>query len=177
MRLNRVGVAIAACALLLGGLASAQDNSPVKGDGTRMRMGGKLVDFESATPGVVRLPDGRKVGFQLCIKERKDKTFTGMIVYNLGLRQQPFEVEGTIEKGRMTWQEKSEKGGLIHPHSPVLGGGKFETTGEGRLGTRGVAYLHLKRNTDAISLWTKREPVKCEFVLGAFTMLEADSGK
>jgi hypothetical protein len=119
------------------------------------------------TPGIVRLPSGVSYQIYLDIKERKGKTFTGTLTYDLGLRDTVFEVEGTIDEKGISFQETRvvEVG---HPHCPSLGGGKYEKKRNEKVG---VAYLRFPAATikDQIEIaYGMREGMKCEFVLGAF---------
>ena len=148
--------AIAACGAAVLSFASsgipAQENN-----------GGLRKDHAGET-GFVILPGGHKQPIYLDLKDGKDQTFSGTITYDLGLREQVFEITGTIDKaGRKSFQELPGKG-VLHPHSPVRGGGKFETTESGRLGFSGVALLRLTKGESI-------DPVKCEFVFGVRALL------
>jgi hypothetical protein len=139
------------------------------------RLNDLLRECEATTPGVVRLPSGTSYLISFRIKERKDKRFTGTITYDLGLREQVFEVEGTIDEKGMTFQEKPAE--LVHPHCPSLGGGKYEIKRKDKIG---AAYLRLRTETtkEFIEIaYGMREPAKCEFVLGAFHIPDAKGSK
>jgi hypothetical protein len=119
------------------------------------------------TPGIVRLPGGASYQIYLDIKERKGKTFTGTLTYDLGLRETVFEVEGTIDEKGISFQE-TRVVGMGHPHCPSLGGGKYEKKRNEKVG---VAYLRLRTETPyefAQIAYGMRAGTKCEFVLGAF---------
>ena len=134
-----------------------------------------LNDRDAATPGAVRLPNGNSLTFSLRVKERKGKSFSGTITYDLGLRETIFEVEGTIDEKGTTFQEK----GIVlgHPHCPSLGGGRYEIKRNEKVG---VAYLRLKTQTtkELVEIaFGGRQPARCEFVLGAFHIRDVNDGK
>jgi hypothetical protein len=152
MRFHRVQLAIAASVavvLFCGPGACAQE---IKLDLRSYRRA--LLEFPKGS--VVELPNGHECPFSLHVAERKGKTFTGTMTYDLGLREQVFEVEGTIDQERLTFVEKRAK--TSHPHSPSLGNGRFEIDTGAR---RGVAYLYLRPWTTPGSAYGAG-PVECK---------------
>src|SRR5262245_12407487 len=101
--------------------------------------------YHAGVAGFVVLPGGHKQPIYLDMRDRSETKFTGTLTYDLGLREQVFKVEGTVdEEGRIAFHELPSEAGL-HPHMPVRGGGKFETTNSDRLGFSGVALLRLAK--------------------------------
>jgi hypothetical protein len=152
MRFHHVQLAIAASVaalLFCGSGAGAQEEK-------RNLRSYRRALLELPRGSVVELPTGHAYPFRLHVAERKGKTFTGTLTYDLGLREQVFEVEGTINQGRLTFVEKRARIG--HPHSPSLGDGKFEIdTAAGS----GVAHLYLPRWTTS-RLAYGAGPVECK---------------
>lgn len=119
-------------------------------------------------PGKVRTPDGMTYKVQLAIALHKDKTFTGTLTYDLGLRQQPFEVEGALTEKGLTFHDKPGQAAHVHPHSPVLAAGTCEATRSDE-GYRGTIRATLQRSspTDLAEIAAgTREAPSCDVTFG-----------
>lgn len=114
----------------------------------------------NALEGHVRLPGGRDQKVRLKLDFRKDRTFTGTIVYEFGLSVAVYAVEGAVDKqGRIRFQEKPGITGVSE-----LGGGTFEGKWvEGR-GAWGALRLPPKPLQPG-------PPVECKFSLATMRAL------
>jgi hypothetical protein len=127
--------------------------------------------------GGITLPGGKSYPIFLSISEWEGSSFRGAVTINLGLRVQVFRVEGAIdpEKGRISFRDLP---GPLHPHSPVLGRGRYE----GRLtdtGIVGTALLWPKRGDAGTAKAIERlmrgedRPVECPLVITLYKPLRA----
>jgi hypothetical protein len=122
-----------ACAVGLGGPVAADPPTPAA--------------REFTIPGKVRTPDGTSYRVQLSIVLNKDNSFTGTLTYDLGLRQQPFEVEGALTNKGLTFHDRPGKQVHVHPHSPVLAAGTCEATSDSDDGYRGVIRVRQRSSS------------------------------